>query len=78
MRHGSKRSGAFWVMYQPAGDYLTHIRYFDTYEEADRVFEAVRIFHDEFDIPVRIEMRDFGSQTSAVIKSIKTTKEEYT
>lgn len=51
----------YWVLYQPKGDAFTHIRNFDEYEDALELFNAVRVFHREYEIPVRIELREFQS-----------------
>lgn len=49
----------YWVCYQPKDDPFTHIRDFDNYDDAVELFNAIRVLHREFEIPVRINLTEF-------------------
>lgn len=52
------KGGKYWVLYQPKDDAFTHITYYYTYEDALEMYNAVKVFHRERQIPVRIELAE--------------------
>ena len=67
------KGGKYWVLYQPKDDVFTHITYYYTYEDALEMYTAIKVFHRERQIPVRIELDELATHKRLLEQKIENT-----